>query len=85
MSIIVQIEQLIIDEDVLGRERPAALRAMVEQELARQLRTPGTASALRGIGAVVALPAVALVPAAGSLGLRIAQSVAGGLGTGTPP
>lgn len=85
MSIVLHIERLVLDETLLGDERSGAVRAAIEHELTRRLAQPGAIDALRGIGAVTALPSVAL-PAGRSthnrLGQRIAAAVQRGLGVG---
>ena len=85
MSIVLHIERLVIDAGVLGSERPAGLRAAIEQEIARQFALPGAVAALRHIGAVDALAGGPWVSATAPLGTRIGQSVATGLGIGEAP
>jgi hypothetical protein len=83
MSIELHIERLVIDEALLRGERPAAVRAAIEGELTRQLARPGSADALRGIGAVASLPSVALPVAQHprqDLGARVANAVQQRLG-----
>lgn len=83
MRIDVRIERLVLDEALLGGERPAGVRAGLERELARRLATPGALDALRRIGAVEALPPLALPAARGPqepLGARIAAALGRGLG-----
>jgi hypothetical protein len=83
MSIVLHIERLVLDEAVLGGERPDKVRAELERELQRQLSAPGVAHALPGIGSVVSLPACGLPDVKrghGGLGGRIAAAVGQGLG-----
>ncbi|MGN6706162.1 MAG: hypothetical protein ACTHJO_08890 [Rhodanobacter sp.] len=83
MSIELHIERLVIDEAALGGERGGSVRAALEGELARLLAQPGAAAALRGLGAVAALPPATLPPASHPherLGVRIATAVQRGLG-----
>lgn len=83
MSIVLHIERLVLDEAVLGRERPDKVRAELERELQRQLSAPGVAHALPGIGSVVSLPSCGLPDARhgrGGIGGRIAAAVGQGLG-----
>jgi hypothetical protein len=83
MSIALHIERLVIDEAVLGGERAGNVRAAIERELAQRLAQPGSADALRGLGAIAALPPATLPPpghAHDRLGMRIATAVQHGLG-----
>ena len=78
MSIALHIERLVIDEAVLGGERAADVRLLLERELAHRLAQPGALDALRGTGAVTALPAAAVpAPARGQerLGSCLAMAV----------
>lgn len=78
MSIELHIERLVLDEALLGDERGEAVRAAIEYELTRRLVQPWAVDALRGIGAVNALPAVTLPAGRSSrdrLGQRIAAAV----------
>jgi hypothetical protein len=83
MSIVLHIERLVLDEALVGSERPGAMRMAIEHELLRQLAQPATAERLRNLGAVDELPTVAL-PAARypreHLGSRVAIAVRDGLG-----
>jgi hypothetical protein len=82
MSIELHIERLVIDETLLGGERGESIRAAIELELAGLLARPGAIDALRGVGAVTALPTVTLAQAGGThdrLGTRIAMAVEHGL------
>ena len=83
MSIELHIERLVIDEAALGGEHAAGVRAAIERELTRRLGQPGAVDALRGLGAVAALPLATLPPAShphDRLGPRIATAVQHGLG-----
>jgi protein involved in polysaccharide export with SLBB domain len=83
MSIELHIERLVLDEALLGGERGTQVRDAIERELAGLLARPGTIGALRGIGAVAALPPATLQPASqpyDRLGARIAVAVEHGLG-----
>lgn len=84
MKIDLRIDRLVLDAALLGGGRADAVAAAIESELARRLALPGAADALRGIGAVDALPALALANSAGAqywnLGAEIAGSVGDGLG-----
>ncbi|CAM5610641.1 hypothetical protein [Rhodanobacter lindaniclasticus] len=83
MSIALHIERLVIDAAALGGERAADVRLAVERELARRLAQPGAVEALRGLGALPALPPQLLPVAAHRhepLGPRIATAVQHGLG-----
>ncbi|MBT2145756.1 MULTISPECIES: hypothetical protein [unclassified Rhodanobacter] len=83
MSIELHIERLVIDEAALGGERAGSVRAALESELARLLAQPGAVGALRGLGAVAALPPAKLPTASHPherLGPRIATAVQRGLG-----
>lgn len=78
MSIVLHIERLVIDEALMQGKSPAALRATIESELARRLAQPGAVDALRGIGAVAALPSTELPVYArpqDGLGERVAEAV----------
>ena len=57
MSIELHIERLVIDQAVLGVERPADVRAAIERDLARQLAQPEAVDTLRRVGAVSGLSA----------------------------
>ncbi len=88
MSIVLHIERLVIDEALLGGERVDNVRAALQCELVRQLRTPGAIHVLREIGTLSTLPTVALSPADGwhdRLGTRIASTVGHGLGLTASP
>ena len=83
MSIVLHIERLVIDEAVLGGERAGSVRATIERELAQTLAQPGSADALRSLGAIAALPPATLPPAGhmhDRLGTRIATALQHGLG-----
>lgn len=83
MSIVLHIERLVIDEAVLGGERAGSVRAALEVELEHLLAQPGAIAALRGLGAIAALPPGTLPPAGPPherLGPRIAAAVQSGLG-----
>jgi len=83
VSIALHIERLVIDEAVLSGERAADVRVLLERELARQLGQPGAVDALRGVGAVAALPPATLpAPVRGQerLGSRLAVAVGQSLG-----
>ena len=86
MSIVLHIERLVLDESLLGKERPVAVRMAIERELRQQLARPGATVRLRDIGTVAELPATAL-PAADHarerLGPRIATAVSNSLGVAT--
>jgi len=87
VSIALHIERLVIDEAVLGGERAADVRLLLERELARQLAQPGAMDALRHVGAVSALPSAALpVPVRGQerLGSRLAAAVGQSLAAALP-
>lgn len=83
MSVQLHIERLVLDEALLGDERAPAVRAAIEQQLARLLAGQDASVALQRIGSVASLPH-AVLPAAshphGRLGLRIATAVQQGLG-----
>jgi hypothetical protein len=83
VSIVLHIERLVIDEPVLGGERAGSVRAALEVELEHLLAQPGAIAALRGLGAIAALPPGTLPPAGPpreQLGPRIAAAVQHGLG-----
>ncbi|THD06284.1 hypothetical protein [Rhodanobacter lindaniclasticus] len=83
MSIALHIERLVVDEAVLAGERAGSVRAALEVELGRLLAQPGASAALRGLGAIAALPPAALPPAGHPherLGPRIATAVQHSLG-----
>ncbi|GAP66347.1 hypothetical protein MBSD_n1654 [Mizugakiibacter sediminis] len=83
MKIDLHIERLVLDGALLGGERAADVRAALQRELARQLAAPGALDALRGLGAVDALPPLPLKQARHAhdrLGGRIAAAVGQGLG-----
>ncbi|TPG11052.1 hypothetical protein EAH75_08810 [Rhodanobacter glycinis] len=86
MSIVLHIERLVLDEALLGGERTGGVRDALERELTKLLAQSGAVDALRGLGAVAALPP-SLLPAATHpqpmLGSRIAAAVQQGLGV--PP
>ncbi len=60
MSVTLHIERLVIDAALLGDARASQVRVALERELAQRLRRPGAANALRGLGAIAALPAAEL-------------------------
>ena len=82
MSIVLHIERLVLDQALLGNERASAVRTEIERELSLRLRQPGAVDALRGMGAVAALPAGTLPAALARerLGSRVATAVQGSLG-----
>ena len=82
MSIVLHIERLVLDQALLGDERASAVRTEIERELSLRLRQPGAVDALRGVGAVAALPAGTLPTALARerLGSRVATAVQGSLG-----
>ena len=82
MSIVLHIERLVLDQALLGVERASAVRTEIERELSLRLRQPGAVDALRGMGAVAALPAGTLPAALARerLGSRVATAVQGSLG-----
>ena len=82
MSIVLHIEWLVLDQALLGDERASAVRTEIERELSLRLRQPGAVDALRGMGAVAALPTGTLpaVLARERLGSRVATAVQGSLG-----
>jgi hypothetical protein len=81
MSILLHIERLVLDQALLGDERAGAVRMAIEQELSQRLAQPGALAALRGLGAVAAVPAASLPPASTRerLGSRVASAVHGSL------
>ena len=86
MSIELHIERLVVDQTLLAGERGTRVRGAIERELAELLARPGTVEALRGIGAVTALPPARLPPVTQThdhLGARIAVAVGHGLGIAT--
>lgn len=90
MRIELHIERLLLDGALLGGERAADVRAALQRELARQLAASGAFEALRGLGAVEALPPLPLplLPARHAydrLGERIAAAVGQGLGVAATP
>ncbi|HEX7112549.1 MAG TPA: hypothetical protein VF216_08895 [Mizugakiibacter sp.] len=83
MRIELHIERLLLDGALLDGERAADVRAALQRELTRQLAAPGALEALRGLGAVDALPPLPLQQARHArdrLGGRIAAAVGQGLG-----
>ena len=83
MSIVLHIERLVLDEALVGNERPSAMRVAIERELLRQLAWPGAIERMRNIGVVAELPTVALPAARHSrerLAPRVAIAVRNGLG-----
>ena len=88
MKIDLRIDRLVLDAALLGGGRADAVAAAIESELTRRLALPGTVDALRGIGAVDALPALALANSADArhwnLGADIAGSLGDALGLATP-
>ncbi len=88
MKIDLRIDRLVLDAALLDGGRADAVAAAIESELARRLALPGAADALRGIGAVDALPALALATSTDAqrwnLGADIARSLGDGLGLAAP-
>ena len=87
MSIVLHIERLVIDEALLGGERPAAVGMAMTRELQRLLARPNALDLLAGVGAVTSLPPGRLPPSAAAadpLGLRLARAVHQVLGTPSP-
>lgn len=81
MSIELHIERLVLDEALLGGERPEQVRAVIERELARRLAQPGTSAALAGFGHVASLPTSNLPPGtSATFGRRLAQTLARTMG-----
>ncbi len=77
MSIVLHIDRLVIDEALLGGERPDRVRATIERELAQRLMQPGTVATLAGLGQVASLPTLDLLPgASATLGHRLARTLA---------
>lgn len=86
MSIELHIERLVIDEALMQGTRSATVRAAIESEMMRYLAQPGALDALRGIGAVAALPATEFPASTGpqnGLGERVAAAVQQRLGVPT--
>lgn len=86
MRIELHIDRLVLDGALLGGERTADVRAALQRELTALLGVPGALEALRGLGAVDALPPLRLGQARHArdrLGGRIATAVGQGLGIGT--
>jgi len=83
MSIELNVERLVIDEAVPGKERAGTVRAAIERELAQRLAQTGAVDVLAGIGTVDRL-SVARLPSVRDgycrFGERIAAAVGQGLG-----
>lgn len=89
MKIDLRIDRLVLDAALLEGGRADAVAAAIESELARLLTMPDAAGALRGIGAIDALPALTLATPptdarAPNLGTQIARSLSDGLALATP-
>lgn len=85
MRVDVHIERLVLDESLLGGERPVQVGAALERALRRMLGGPGGTVALRRIGRVNAIPPLSLPDGSRTpreLGARIASAVGRGIGIG---
>lgn len=83
MRLTLYIERLVLDGALLDGERVGDVRAALEHRLTQLLAQPGTLDALRRVGAIDRLSALALSTARRpheSLGRRIASAVGDGLG-----
>jgi hypothetical protein len=83
VKVVLHIERLVVDAALAANERPARMRAALEQALMHDLREPGAARMLLHIGAVDALAPVSLPGSDGrndSLGSRVGAAVGAGLG-----
>jgi len=83
MRVDLHIDRLVLDEAVIGDERPLLVKATLERDLMRLLAAPGTPDALRAVGVVDTLrlaPLPAPTHRQQSLGARVAVAVAQALG-----
>lgn len=82
MKIDLRIDRLVLDAVLLDGGRADAVVAAIESELTRRLAMPGAAEALRGIGRIDALPALAMATNADTRGSDLGAGIAGSLGDG---